>query len=103
MSEDFFGLPTHINGKQYPYEIHNPMMTQLSIARFYGGINYNGVHYVWVQHGTDPHAAVLVREDVDNARAKAAAKARKSAKAKNAAKQTRMPLPPPPAEQEKKT
>lgn len=80
MSDEFFGLPTHINGKQMPFEIHNPMNSHFSVGRFYGGIKYNGQHYVWDQRGTDAHEAVLVREDLFNARAKAAAKDRKQRK-----------------------
>ncbi len=37
----------------------NVMMTQLSIARFSGGITYNGKHYVY-----NPQADELVRGDI---------------------------------------
>jgi hypothetical protein len=30
---------------KHPDKIYNVSQTQLSIARFYGGINYNGVYY----------------------------------------------------------
>lgn len=87
-----YGLPTHINGKQYPYEIHNPMMTQFSIGRFSGGIKYNGVHYVWDQRTPDPHDAILVREDLFDARAKAHHEEAKEAKRKLKSQQQKLPI-----------
>ncbi len=42
-----------------PYLIAGVMNTQLSIARFYGGIKYNGAHYAYM-----PATDELVRWDV---------------------------------------
>lgn len=81
MSDDFFGLPTHINGEQAPYEIHGPMYGHFSIARHYGGCKAFGTDYVWVQEGDDVMGAILVRSDLWKARNKAA-KAAKRAKKK---------------------
>jgi hypothetical protein len=44
-----------------PEKIYNWLDTQLSIARFYGGINFNGVQYVIDEK--DPQQP-LVRHDV---------------------------------------
>lgn len=71
-SNDFLGFPTHINGRAAPYEIHNPMDSQFSIARRYGGCRAFGTSYVWVQTGTTAWDAILVREDLYKARMKAA-------------------------------
>lgn len=59
-----------------PDEIHNPQHTQLSIARHYGGINFNGIYYLVVPVGANGDWK-LVREDVIKARAKAARVAKK--------------------------
>ena len=64
-----------------PDEIHNPQFTQLSIARHYGGIKFNGAYYTVVPVGAKGDWK-LVREDVLKARAKAA----RDAKKKNAPK-----------------
>ncbi len=42
-----------------PDEIHNVSQTQLSIARHYGGIIYNGKEYVYF-----PNEDKLVRKDL---------------------------------------
>ena len=90
-TDEFFGLPTRINGKQCPFEIHDPMNGYFSIARFYGGIEYNGVHYVWDQRGShDPHDAVLVRQDLFRARAKAGTQSRRDRRRAKAGKQSKL-------------
>lgn len=43
----------------HPDEIHNVSQTQLSIARHYGGIIYNGKEYVYF-----PNEDKLVRKDL---------------------------------------
>lgn len=48
--------PLHRNT---PFGMTNVSMTQLSIARFYGGINYNGEHYIYL-----PETDELIRKDV---------------------------------------
>lgn len=48
-----------------PEEIHNVSMSQLSIARHYGGCKFNGVSYTY-----DPTRDVLIRDDVLKRRAK---------------------------------
>lgn len=87
--DDWYGLPSHINGKFYPFEIHDPQNTQLSIARFYGGINYNGMHYYVEPVGTDG-AWKLVREDVIKAYGDARKAERKATKAKQKKSQTEL-------------
>lgn len=67
-----------------PDEIHNPQFTQLSIARFYGGIKYNGAYYVVVPVGVGGDWK-LVREDV--LKAQTNAKKRESSVKKKAEKQ----------------
>lgn len=42
-----------------PERIYHVSMSQLSIARYYGGIRFNGVHYCY-----DPTNDTLVRGDV---------------------------------------
>jgi hypothetical protein len=54
-----------------PDRIYNWLDSQLSIARFYGGIQYNGTRYV-IAH--DEEGQPLVRWDVLKAEAKAKAK-----------------------------
>lgn len=56
-----------------PEEIHGVSMSQFSIARHYGGIQYNGQHYIY-----DPREDKLIRWDIFNARAKAAKEAAKA-------------------------
>lgn len=66
---------------ELPEEIHNVSMGFFSIARYYGGIKFQGVYYAY-----DPTRDVLVRDDVLKARAKAERekkKAKKAAKGKN--------------------
>ena len=53
----------------HPERIANVSMTQFSIAKHYGGIVFNGVHYVY-DHATDE----CVREDVFRAEAALAKK-----------------------------
>lgn len=58
-----------------PERIHGWQHTQMSIARFYGGINYNGHSYtVAVNEPGQP----LVRDDVLQREAKAAKEAAKA-------------------------
>lgn len=60
-------------GKQdCPEEIHGWVDSQLSVARFYGGLTYNGHRYEIDERG------VLVRSDVLAARRKADRKAQKA-------------------------
>lgn len=42
-----------------PFGMTNVSVTQLSIARFYGGIKYNGEHYIYL-----PETDELIRKDV---------------------------------------
>ena len=42
-----------------PYGVTNVSQTQLSIARYYGSINFNGFKYIY-----NPMADELIREDV---------------------------------------
>ena len=42
-----------------PYGVTNVSMTQLSIARYYGTINFNGFKYIY-----NPMTDELIREDV---------------------------------------
>lgn len=60
-----------------PEEILDPQMTQLSIARHFGGCKVNGAYYYVVPVGTSGDWK-LVREDVLKARAKAARAALKA-------------------------
>ena len=48
--------PLHRNA---PYGVKNVSHTQLSIARYYGSINFNGFKYIY-----NPMADELIREDV---------------------------------------
>lgn len=48
-----------------PEEIHGVSKSQFSIARYYGGIKYNGTVYVY-----DPTRDVLIRADLLKSRAK---------------------------------
>jgi hypothetical protein len=48
--------PLHRNS---PYGVTNVSHTQLSIARYYGTINFNGFKYIY-----NPMADELIREDV---------------------------------------
>lgn len=45
--------------RRAPFLIDGVLNTQFSIARFYGGIRYNGEHYTYL-----PDADQLVRDDV---------------------------------------
>lgn len=57
-----------------PERIHNWLNTQLSIARFAGGMTYNGHHYTIAY---DEPGQPLVRGDILAAKAKAAKQERK--------------------------
>ena len=70
-----------------PERIYNWLHTQLSIARFYGGISYNGVDYVIAM---DEEGQPLVRRDVKFPRSPKTAKKR-AAKRQDA---NALPLPP---------
>lgn len=61
----------------HPEEIHGVSHSQFSIARYYGGIKFNGVEYVY-----DPARDVLVRKDVVKERAAAQRRAKRAEKAK---------------------
>ena len=50
------GCPLH---RKTPFGMTNVSMTQLSIARHYGGIKYNGESYTYL-----PHTDELIRDDV---------------------------------------
>lgn len=50
------GCPLH---RKTPYGMTNVSMTQLSIARHYGGIKYNGESYTYL-----PKTDELIRNDV---------------------------------------
>lgn len=45
--------------RRTPYGMTNVRMTQFSIARFYGGITFNGDSYTYL-----PHTDELIRNDV---------------------------------------
>ena len=45
--------------RRTPYGMTNVSMTQLSIARHYGGCTYQGDYYIYL-----PHTDELIREDV---------------------------------------
>ena len=45
--------------RKTPYGMTSVRMTQFSIARFYGGIKYNGDSYTYL-----PHTEELIRDDV---------------------------------------
>ena len=47
--------------RKTPFAIQGVMNTQLSIARFYGGIRYNGDGYTYMPDGDE-----LIRDDVLN-------------------------------------
>lgn len=65
-----------------PEEFHWVRTTQLSIARHYGGIKFNGQHYTYQPvcsiHGKD--CDVLIRDDVLKARAKASKQVKSQSK-----------------------
>ena len=66
-----------------PEEIYRVSQSQFSIARHYGGVQFNGKYYVY-----DPARDVLIRRDVLAAREKAAReeKSRTEAEKRQAAK-----------------
>lgn len=72
-----------------PDEIHWVSHTQLSIARRFGGIKFNGVSYIYQptcsEHGDG--CDVLVRQDVLKRRAKAVADAQRGRRADAKARQ----------------
>lgn len=53
---DLDDCPLH---RYSPYGVTNVSMTQLSIARYYGAINFNGFKYIY-----HPMTDELIREDV---------------------------------------
>jgi hypothetical protein len=53
---DLDDCPLH---RKSPYGITNVSMTQFSVARYYGGMNFNGSLYIY-NHTTDE----LIRKDV---------------------------------------
>ena len=72
---------------QAPERIHNWQDSQLSVARFYGGINFNGCHYrIAVCEPGQP----LVRKDVLEREAKERKAAAKAEKARNEKLQERL-------------
>ena len=58
-STALFGLDQCPLHKRTPYGIRHVSMTQLSIARHYGGIKYNGDEYTYL-----PKTDELIRNDV---------------------------------------
>lgn len=64
------GCPLH---RKTPYGMTNVSMTQLSIARHYGGIKYNGESYTYL-----PKTDELIRDDVLKWQTKNAKNAKKS-------------------------
>lgn len=54
-----FGLEDCPLHRKTPYGMKNVSMTQLSIARYYGGIKYNGDRYTYL-----PKTDELIRDDV---------------------------------------
>lgn len=63
-----------------PDRIYDWLYTQLSVARYYGGITFNGHRYV-IAHDEDGRP--LVRQDVLKREAKARRVALKKAEARN--------------------
>jgi hypothetical protein len=59
---DLDACPLH---RKSPFGITNVMQTQFSIARYYGGINFNGSMYIYY-----PDTDELIREDVMKWKAK---------------------------------
>ena len=53
---DLDDCPLH---RKSPYGITNVSMTQFSVARYYGGMNFNGSFYIY-----NPPTDELIREDV---------------------------------------
>lgn len=72
---------------QAPERIHNWQDSQLSIARFYGGINFNGYRY---NIALSESGMPLVRQDVLDREAKAARAVDKAEKARNEKLQERL-------------
>ena len=68
--------------RKTPFAIQGVMNTQLSIARFYGGIRYNGDGYTYMPDGDE-----LIRDDVLLFVAKLRKKQRKTEKAEFTSKQ----------------
>jgi hypothetical protein len=59
---DLDACPLH---RKTPFGVTNVSMTQLSIARYYGMINFNGYRYIYY-----PDTDELIREDVMKWKAK---------------------------------
>jgi hypothetical protein len=60
--DDLDACPLH---RKTPFGVTNVSMTQLSIARYYGTINFNGYNYIYY-----PDTDELIREDVMKWKAK---------------------------------
>jgi hypothetical protein len=60
--DDLDTCPLH---RKTPFGVTNVSMTQLSIARYYGAINFNGFKYIYY-----PDTDELIREDVMKWKAK---------------------------------
>jgi hypothetical protein len=60
--DDLDTCPLH---RKTPFGVTNVSMTQLSIARYYGMINFNGYKYIYY-----PDTDELIREDVMKWKAK---------------------------------
>jgi hypothetical protein len=58
-STALFGIDQCPLHRKTPFGIRNVSMTQLSIARHYGGIKYNGEAYTYI-----PKTDELIRDDV---------------------------------------
>lgn len=61
--------------RKTPYGIRGVSHGMLSIARYYGGIQYQGDHYIYLQHSDE-----LIRDDVYNFVSKHQAQTRKDAR-----------------------
>lgn len=57
--EEIDDLQTTTLHRRTPFAIYNVTQTQFSIARHYGGIDYNGSHYTYF-----PAHDELIRDDV---------------------------------------
>lgn len=61
MKTELYGIEKCGLHRRTPYGMTNVSMTQLSIARFYGGCKFNGEDYTYI-----PTTDELIRNDVLN-------------------------------------
>ena len=80
--DEMESLQTSNLPRKTPFAIQGVMNTQLSIARFYGGIRYNGDGYTYMPDGDE-----LIRDDVLIFITKLRKKKRKTEKAEFTSKQ----------------